>query len=1154
MKKEDGDSTQIQLKDEQGKIKRIDCTRIDITSRLVCYNSFTVELRLFILHDTESASAKPSDAGEKTAEKAKDTITVSHIEDNQASDTGGEWVYIIPASLLAGLLGYALTRGRKKKGQGNENPQPPELQEMHVYKNFGDSLVVGDNMQAVYACIIRKPRNGLEYIDRELTAIITASGDNYLSVQDCGMQGDWHAAWVRAVSSPPPPGPEAPAPMGDGVVTFSLSKGGAAYTNRLHFKVIPCQILFHQDNITIPAHYTKEVRLPFFVMGMDHDAMVSAVVRDREGKPAPYYQVRAEWSVERNQHEVVITDKMLDENADYHTPGQFLEFELQIEAKNAAGLSVKTYFPLFRFYMGLTLELGDVGCYIEEYDHTRHHHIVVSMERNGKTYVPAQTHGYLKYYDYDEAENRIVVTAPELKKCTVKAIDPADEQMVEGIGLNGFPVGANNVYGTDCMFLCTKGKLLVPSRIEAVVTVKAKHNGREYTCERQVLLCSQPKRQLSNEEWLVAWKEDERILKQIDHLKYVIRDLGVGERLLPLYKYMDILEKSYLSDKSYGIDRSSALLVSRVLAVMLNEAADYTFDERIEPLSFAEECFEAYVMTAQQVVHAANTVNKYLAPVMLLVRLAAGFISFGQSEASGAATVIFHTYDLASAGLLAINLTETYIEQGVEGLGKELKVLAVDTLKWQVFMMGMRLNLYVAKMPVGQPGTTGITRAKTTAPQPRTPAKASGKQFSGAKKGRITKQALQENKQRQAQAKEKVKVNSKNNQSSQLPKDQTSTRPNNQYPKQPNRDLNPAEQFGKARAKQNVNDLRAACDEYRANPTKENLLRRNEMIRKCQADKETMYLLKDKGEEFNLTRRDFNDYLHGKDGVYAKTDAAVERELSKKLGGRKVRHKNISSKDPKKLQNGEDITLDRDTTYEYYDEVEHRWKTIDDNTFGVGTEKMVEKIYNRNFQEATGIKQADGKKLVEVKEEGGDVEKYQQMEQNLADKNAKRLDQTVIQNEDTNPDSYGKDVGRILNPKRHGEKLDNPQQVGKAVEHKGTEWFKRGDEMIEEADFIKEPLAKVAKQADGIGNMREGARQETKTFDAFTESMDSAQKEYNGGSMISDDLRMGIEIFRFFHEGTFTLEQTLANLRNIGFNSLYDVAIEHGRTVASIGS
>jgi hypothetical protein len=350
-----------------------------------------------------------------------------------------------------------------------------------------------------------------------------------------------------------------------------------------------------------------------------------------------------------------------------------------------------------------------------------------------------------------------------------------------------------------------------------------------------------------------------------------------------------------------------------------------------------------------------------------------------------------------------------------------------------------------------------------------------------------------------------------------------------------------AEALAKARANQNVNDLRAACELYRANPTDVNKALRDKIIMKCQADKNTMYLLKDKGDAFTATRRDFNKHLSE---LYNQTDNRVMTELYKLVKGRQLRKKNISSKARTDLKEGKTITMDRDTTYQYYDEVKRQWVTIDDKTFGPGTEKMIAQTYNRHFYEqATGIKP----KI----EEGVDLKP---LEQRLADKYSKKMDQTIIQNELTNPDSYGKSVGQMMDKKRHAERLQDAWQVGRAVENKGTERFNDARKMLAEAEKMTDPNVKLNLQADAVGELKEGCRQQTKIFDQFTDSMDIARAGENGGNLISDKLRQGIEIMRMCHEGTLPVDQAEANLRNIGYDSFDSVCRDHAATITAIGS
>jgi hypothetical protein len=122
------------------------------------------------------------------------------------------------------------------------------------------------------------------------------------------------------------------------------------------------------------------------------------------------------------------------------------------------------------------------------------------------------------------------------------------------------------------------------------------------------------------------------------------------------------------------------------------------------------------------------------------------------------------------------------------------------------------------------------------------------------------------------------------------------------------------------------------------------------------------------------------------------------------------------------------------------------------------------------------------------------------------------------------------------------------------VENKGVERFEDARKMLNEADSMTDPTAKLNKQADAIGEVREGCRQEVKIMDQFTDSMDIARAGENGGNQISDKLRDAIEIMRMCHEGTLPVDQAEANLRNIGYDSFEAVCRDHGATITAIGS
>ena len=220
--------------------------------------------------------------------------TPTYEEDNDASDEEGVWKYIIPPFVAGGLVGWWRNRKKKKK-QKDDDPEPepeeeekedeedeePDQLQMQVYKNFGDTLLVGDKGQQVNALIVRKPKKGPEYVDEKLTRQIQiTSGDDYLHVEMGDIENGWKTAYVWA--------PEAENPPQEGIVKFVLANEGASYTNRLHFKVTKGEILFFQENLTLPACYGPKAELPFLVNGIEKEkAKITAAILDIENHYCP---------------------------------------------------------------------------------------------------------------------------------------------------------------------------------------------------------------------------------------------------------------------------------------------------------------------------------------------------------------------------------------------------------------------------------------------------------------------------------------------------------------------------------------------------------------------------------------------------------------------------------------------------------------------------------------------------------------------------------------------------------------------------------------------------------------------------------------------------------------------------------------------------
>ena len=863
--------------------------------------------------------------------------------------------------------------------------------------------------------------------------------------------------------------------------------------NRLHFVVENGEVLFGQDNLTLPAFYKKEVRLPFVVVGIDpqKDPVVATITQN--GKPCEDYKVRVEWNEKDQMYYAIINDLVLDEKAHPGVPGKYITYKLNIKATRSSGSEVKGSLTIFRYYMGLQIKVNDIKCFIEEHEPLNHKLRGIGVTAKGKYYVPAETRVYLTLFDYDEEHNQLLKLYPTPYcdektgkvgfKVTAKNADK--QYMIDKLGLQIVATnGIDPENGRICLMRCCSHMLAAPNRLAASLEITVKCGERDYTSAVGVRMCSQPVRHFVDDSlWAAAQKEDQRITDQLDHIASEIYRQHMVDNLFPLLKYIKLLREAHDEDQSFGYDKASVKMVARTYADVYSGRKAGANADPGPRVTFADEVG----MFIMEWFNAARTVQQNMG---LLGNLFIGVFAPWVSVAFTAVEVLGDMRDYAMSG------GDSILEGWCVGAKVVVKEYIMGKVMERGFAKAQKAGFTPENMNQAFKEMSGFDVADF---------------WSKSKLSYLTKEIHLFNKST-AQAKFEA---------DELLKEARAGGKNKL-------DLDDATSFGRARAKQNVQDLRAACELYRANPTPKNLELRNKIIMQCQADKQTMYLLKQKGDAFKLTRKDFNGHLQD---LYSRTDAAVEAELSRRLGGKPVRPKNMSSKSRADLAEGKTITMDRDSTYQYLD-TDGKWKTIKN-------QELVEKIYNEKFyKESTGgFKKGTDDAPISLKE-------------NIEARYGKKMDQTIIQDELTHPESYGKDVDKMLGG-RHGESLDDALQVGKAVKYKGMERFEHGKQLFEEAKMIKNPLERVKKQADAIGEMMEGCRQEVKIYDQFTVPRDFDRANINGGSQISPKLKKAVEVVREFDSGA-TLEEVETALRKAGY-TFESFAEDMGDTMIRIG-
>ena len=1033
-----------------------------------------------------------------------------HVEvDNVAGGYEGVWDYAIPASVIIAILGYTLTKGKRKEGkeEGEEDPKHPDKREMLIYKDFGDTFLAGEDPKQVFAKIVRKTKTG-DVTDMALTEMIQIkAGDEYMQVSDSEMQGDWKSAWVTA--------PDTENPPEEGIVTFFMGNDNGSYTNRLHFKVEAGKVLFGQDNLTLPAHYDKEVRLPFVVVGMDGSKEVDAhILNVGTEKPTDFYSVRVEWNEKKEVHEAIITDLKRDPKTDNGTPGDYIPFTLKVEAKHPGGRTIEGQIALVRYYMGLVLKVGDLKCYTEEYDKSKHQKLLVGVKRGDKTFVPAETIGRLLLYDYDEGAHKIVIInpIPTEKGFFIKAVNETEDNQVQGIGIQCDVVSNKDPKGTECVFRCVQGVLDPPSRIDAVIHIETELEGKTYAYDKQVLLCSQPWRTFQTDaEWSEARKADNETIEKLNKLIDRIERQGLAGRLLPIIKYIDNMLWGY--DFNYGFDRDQLHFVGVMYNHMLTERQEYTFNESTaitlgdEMLMFAGAFIETNI---RPVVNLTNKFNEKLGVPLLIARIGVGFWTYGASEA------YFRAYDALCIGVTAFNLAEIYVNEGKDGLTKSLVVMAKDTAKFQILMTGVQIGLRLGFSGLRakyNPRTPNVsTPVRPTDIKPKTEPVPSGKQFSSAKKGRITQQAISESNQRQAKA----------------VKDVTSSEAKAKIKgMKPKRDLTEALEYNEAKANQDLQDLRAVVELCEENPTPENLALKRKIIIDVQYNKRAMHIMKHLGSEFTETRRQFNLEWYG---INNKVDKAVIQDLAEKyhVSPKEIKVGNVSTSKMTDLLTGETATMDRDTHYYTLDAKGE--KVYFDQQF-------TEQSYYRHLHEETLG--------------------YEAISQEAANKFGRKVDHTVIEDVVHHPESLGpkENLEVLMNSKRHCESLADPNKASDAIIWKSEERFRTAEEKLQLADTMTNHMEKVKLQSDAINDLLEGNYMTAKDADNFVIPMDEARADVNGGLFVSDKLRHAVEHCRLVDtDNPIDVMELELRIKSEGYNSFNDLATDLGETFRRVSS
>ncbi len=535
------------------------------------------------------------------------------IIDTAAGGDSNENGWVVPAAVAGGLAvgGLALKGRRKKKAAAkkskkaskdekkksdddkqDEEDEEKATYEMRIRKDFGDTLTPGDAAQKVYARIVRIPQGGKASTDAALTSKISITGDDYLNVSGQKLSGEYMSASVEA-----PQNGDIPS---EAVVNFRLAGGGGSFTNRMHFKIDRSEIIFFQENLTLPACSDEVWRLPFAVTGAPKDAVVEVC-----SSALNKYNVKIEPGEKDGLYYAVISEKAKDKK----DPGTWEPFSLGIKVSDGKSELVADSIPLYRFHLGLKLGMGyTLPCYLK-------------TDATGKTQV-AVTIADLVYYDWNPETNDIITVFPVPVKDTFKVSAKGEKEQgyLKKLGIDYRATATTTENGRHIEIAPTKGVLDPPTRFKATLSLVADcGNGRQETVEKEVLIASQPVRQNVT---AAMYDEDKRIGDGLINIQSSIWDNGEYSRLFPLYKLIDVMLDGY--DGAYGYDKHQVETVKDVYMRFLNgELAGANATAKQVTLADEMRMFiNSFLQTSEEVENSMG----------FFTRMAVGVATLGMSE------------------------------------------------------------------------------------------------------------------------------------------------------------------------------------------------------------------------------------------------------------------------------------------------------------------------------------------------------------------------------------------------------------------------------------------------------------------------------------------------------------------------------------------
>lgn len=990
--------------------------------------------------------------------------------------TTGEWVAIGVGALLVGGGAVAIGKGKGKgktgkgKGKGNKDKNKDKEKEkekdkeeeeekkeptyqMVLFKDFGDTLFVGDEPKQIGARIEEVTPEGLHNDRPDLTAKILIKAEEHCMVEKTGVQGRYCTAKVKAGKNADGTTP------GTAKVEIMFRGDAGLLIDHVVFKVKDAPKIIVDEAITFEAESGATQHMDFGINNFNGTVLGVEVTIDSGGEkyftskvenPDPQLPLKFRINLtERGKpKEVTATAQGVGNAAESVTKvqkhvagdaGRFLCYiKVRLEGREDP---IKESFAIYRFHLGVNLDINALKGYLVTYDSTYKQETLVTDPKSRKKW--GESRAAFKLIAPEKGTNKIKVLLPDSDPVFIfedvweGSVRFADKNgvLVESLcRLMNFKFDFQEVTSDGTVvgvIHSTGGGLLPPNRGKAKVTVRVTYNGVTYEDSDTVTICSQPYRIIDDErEYSRVLHEDEEKMRQLtDIRRKILTDDRFGE-LAPFYYKLYVMIEGY--SNAYGFYEPDYQKMMRVFKKYCSgEMGTYFVNDSVwrPDWTEADENFNAFLAT-----FASMERNLWLLPA----RIALAYFTAGASEVvlapySGLVRMQqyavktnfsqFEGFVLASAEVLIWEGVFYLAGKAVKKVGGKIVDYAVEKgYDKQLKSAYDEIKKTVEEYMRSRSASEGLKNTKNF----------STKQLADKVKD-AGEQTIKSNSVAKAKAKDIIQ---KTIESGDDAVRFGSPKFNEECAKWAKKDAEKIfENFKKV-----MNDPTATPEQMRratlalqGNKAAQNLLR------ECESD---------------LLRANFN---HNIQKIYSEVDPMTIKKLAKRLG---VPESDIhvwngaTSNAGGDLYMGRKIGADRDVTFQV--KKDGKWVDIE--------ECIQEQAYAEAFNEYHyGFMPEDMQEAI---------------------KTLRKLDQAVV-NGEKGLESFGRDLKNIIDPNFQTSKLLDPERVSKTVKYKCEFWMNQGRSCRDQAEqLFKSGLIDEAKHVMGYGEelVKEGVRMNVKEF------------------------------------------------------------------------